>query len=124
MEDKQPTNGGAREDVIDVEEFAKAGKPVPLGRRYRIRIDKQHFTVEVAEMTGRQILALVGKKLPREFILSEKATRRKRQSDCAGRDRLFHEARSRAFHDHAARHDRGVSRAETVRSAGNRRGVP
>ena len=71
MEDKQPINSEAHGDVIDVEEFAKAGKPVPLGRRYRIRIDKQHFTVEVAEMTGRQILALVGK-TPEGFILSEK----------------------------------------------------
>ena len=29
MEDKQPINSEAHEDVIDVEEFAKAGKPVP-----------------------------------------------------------------------------------------------
>lgn len=71
MQEKQPTNSEAHEDVIDIEEFAKAGKPIPLGRHYRIRIDKQHFTVEVAEMTGRQILALVDK-TPEGFILSEK----------------------------------------------------
>ena len=48
-------------DIIDVEEFAREGKPVPSGKRYRIRIDKDHFIVDSAQLTGAQILALVNK---------------------------------------------------------------
>jgi hypothetical protein len=48
-------------EIIDVEEFARAGKPVPPGRRYRIRVDKDNFEVESAQLTGAQILALVNK---------------------------------------------------------------
>lgn len=48
-------------DVIDVEEFAKAGKLVPKGRRYRIRVDKERFTVDSSRLKGSEILGLVGK---------------------------------------------------------------
>lgn len=49
------------EDVIDVEEFARAGKPVPKGKRYRIRIDKEKFVVSQPTITGKELLSLVGK---------------------------------------------------------------
>jgi hypothetical protein len=29
-------------EEVDLEEYAKAGKPVPVARRYRLRIDKEH----------------------------------------------------------------------------------
>lgn len=48
------------EDVIVVEEYAKAGKPVPPGRTYEIRVDKTNYTVKEANPTGREILALAG----------------------------------------------------------------
>lgn len=48
-------------EVIDVEEFARAGKPVPKSKHYRIRVDKDVFVVDTATITGREILALVGK---------------------------------------------------------------
>jgi hypothetical protein len=48
-------------EIIDLEEFARAGKSVPPGKRYRIRVDKDNFEVESAELTGAQILALVNK---------------------------------------------------------------
>lgn len=66
------TNGIAvDEDVIDVEEYFAAGKAVPAGKRYRIRIDKQQYTVTVSQMTGREILALAGK-TPEKFLLRQK----------------------------------------------------
>jgi hypothetical protein len=59
------------EEIIDLEEWAKAGKPPKKAKRYRIRIDKDYMVVEVHAMTGRQILALVGK-TPETYLLSQK----------------------------------------------------
>jgi hypothetical protein len=59
------------EEVIDLEEWAKAGKKPKKAKRYRIRIDKDYVVVEVHSMTGRQILALVGK-TPETYLLSQK----------------------------------------------------
>jgi hypothetical protein len=47
--------------VIDVEEFARAGKPVPKEKRYRIRVDKEKFVVTQPTISGSELLALVGK---------------------------------------------------------------
>ncbi len=68
-------NGGTAiddDEVIDLEEFAKAGKKPPHAKKYRIRIDKTKYVVEVPAMTGREILVLAGKKPPDQFILSQK----------------------------------------------------
>lgn len=59
-------------DEVDVEEFARAGKPIPKAKRYRIRVDKVKFTVEVSEMTGREILVLAGKEPPERYLLNQK----------------------------------------------------
>lgn len=59
------------DDIIDLEQFAAAGKPAPKGRKYRIRIDKEVKVVEVDHMTGREILALVGK-TPDKYILRQR----------------------------------------------------
>lgn len=59
-------------DVIDLEEYARTEQKPPKAKRYRIRIDKQHFVVEVSEMTGRQILELAGKQPPDRFRLDQK----------------------------------------------------
>ncbi len=59
------------DDVIDLEDFAAAGKPVPPGKKYQIRIDKDVKVVTVDHMTGREILALVGK-TPEKFILRQR----------------------------------------------------
>jgi hypothetical protein len=58
-------------DIIDLEEFAASGKPVPPGKSYRIRIDKDQKVVEVDHMKGREILALVNK-TPEKFILRQR----------------------------------------------------
>lgn len=61
------------DDVVDLEEFGRAGRPVPPhATRFRIRIDKDQFTVSVPEMTGRQLLELAGKVPPEQFAIYEK----------------------------------------------------
>lgn len=55
---------------VDVEDLSKKGHPIPRAKRYVIRIDKERVTVETHELTGRQILALVGK-TPDQFKLYE-----------------------------------------------------
>lgn len=55
-------------EEVEIEEFAKKGKPVPPAKRYIIRIDKERKVVETPTITGRQILALVGK-TPEKFKL-------------------------------------------------------
>lgn len=62
----------SNEEVVDIESHGKAGKPVPAGKKYQIKVDKQHFTVDVSEMTGRQILELAGKVPAERFILQLK----------------------------------------------------
>lgn len=49
------------DDVIDIEAYAKEGKPVPAGRSYRIRIDKEQFTVTTPTISGRSLLELASK---------------------------------------------------------------
>jgi len=55
-------------EIVDIEEYSKAGKKVPPGRKYKIRIDKDGYTVDQAVMTGRQILS-IAKKKPEEYNL-------------------------------------------------------
>lgn len=58
--------------VIDLEAYAKAGKPPPKGSIYRIRVDKQHYEVRTSQITGRSILELAGKTPPERFRLDQK----------------------------------------------------
>lgn len=64
-------NQDQTDEVIDLEEFFAAKRPVPKGKKYRIRIDKVRYVVDVPEMTGTQILALAGK-TPDKFLLRQK----------------------------------------------------
>lgn len=57
--------------IIDLEEFAAAGKTVPPGKQYRIRIDKETKVVNVDHLTGREILALVDK-TPEKYLLRQR----------------------------------------------------
>ncbi|CAM4025357.1 multiubiquitin domain-containing protein [Paenibacillus alkaliterrae] len=48
-------------EVIDVEAYAKAGQAVPTDAKYyRIKIDKEKYTVDHAVFTGREILLEAG----------------------------------------------------------------
>jgi hypothetical protein len=59
------------EELIDLEEWVKAKKEPRKAKRYRIRIDKEKFVVTVHEMSGKDILGLVGK-TPDKYLLSQK----------------------------------------------------
>jgi hypothetical protein len=60
-------------EIIDIEEHCKThgGKKPPKAHRYKIRVDREKFTVEVPGMKGRDILALAGK-TPEKFLLNQK----------------------------------------------------
>lgn len=60
-------------ELLDVEEYARAGKEKPKARRYRIRIDRAHYETSNPNPTGREILALAGK-TPETHLLSQKVT--------------------------------------------------
>ena len=47
------------------------GKP-PKAKRYIIRIDREKYTVNVPNMTGRQILELAKKLPPENWLLNQK----------------------------------------------------
>lgn len=68
-DDKPDTNES--DELIDLEEYAKAGKKPPRAKRYRIRIDRDFKEVAATGLTGREILALVGK-TPETHMLSQK----------------------------------------------------
>ena len=60
------------DEIIDIEECAKAGRKPPRARAYRIRIDKQLYTVKVPAMTGRERLTLAGKIPVTSYMISQK----------------------------------------------------
>jgi hypothetical protein len=59
-------------EIVDIEDYAKQDRQPPKAARYRIRIDKDPFVVDVPRMTGRQLLELAGKTPPDRFKISEK----------------------------------------------------
>jgi hypothetical protein len=59
-------------EIVDVEEYAREGKVPPKGMRYRIRIDKQKYDVDVPSMTGRELLELAGKRPPERYRIDMK----------------------------------------------------
>lgn len=59
-------------DEIDIEEYAKRGETPPRARRYRIRIDREKYTVLVPQMSGRELLKLARKVPPERFTLAQK----------------------------------------------------
>ena len=67
--DKSVTN--ETDELIDLEEYAKAGKNPPRAKRYKIRIDRDFKEVAAPGLTGREILAVVGK-TPETHMLSQK----------------------------------------------------
>lgn len=48
-------------EIADLEALAKSDKRPPKAKKYRIRIDKEHFMVEKPSLTGRELLILAGK---------------------------------------------------------------
>jgi hypothetical protein len=59
-------------EIVDIEEYAKADRQPPRCQRYRIRIDRERFVVEVPGMTGRELLTLAGKCPPEQYQVFQK----------------------------------------------------
>jgi hypothetical protein len=55
------TNKPNENGIVDVESYAREGKPVPPGHQYMILVDRQKYTVNQECMSGREILTLAGK---------------------------------------------------------------
>lgn len=72
MDTKHEQAPDAEIEEADLEQLAKAEKPIPKARRYRIRVDDLHYTTEKPRITGREILVLAGKNPPESFILTQK----------------------------------------------------
>ena len=47
-------------DIVDIEEYVLAGKPIPHAHRYKYRVNKPHFISETPELTREQILERAG----------------------------------------------------------------
>lgn len=60
------------DEVIDLEEYAKAGKSVPKKRKYRFRVGKDKFVIDQEKLKGREILTIAGKTPPEAWLLSQK----------------------------------------------------
>ncbi len=50
------SDGSGVGDPIDIEDCSRHGRPPPKGQKYRIRIDRDKYTVEEEKITGTQIL--------------------------------------------------------------------
>ncbi len=58
--------------IVDVEEYAKSGEKKPKCNKFRIKIDKEKFVVNVPEMTGWQLLELAGKKPIEQYSIFQR----------------------------------------------------
>ena len=59
-------------EIVDIEDYAKNDKTIPKAKKYRIRIDKQRYVLDVPEMTGRELLTLAGKEPPEQYAIYQK----------------------------------------------------
>ena len=59
-------------EEVDIEATAGQGRVRPRAHRYRIRVDRERFVVEVPKMTGREILTLAGRTPPENWLLSQR----------------------------------------------------
>lgn len=60
------------EEYINIEEYAKAGKKPPKGKKYLIKVDRVVYKVDVEYMSGGKILELAGKTPIEKFQLNQK----------------------------------------------------
>lgn len=59
-------------EIIDIEEYVKMDRPIPKGKKYRIRIDNTKYVVHTNEITGSQLLELAGKVPVEQYRLYKK----------------------------------------------------
>ena len=65
------------DEIVDLEEYAKAGKRPPLAKGYRIKINGEPYVVHDPKPTGRAILTLAGLLPPEQYTLRVKAAGQK-----------------------------------------------
>lgn len=65
-------NSNLKNEVVDLEDYAKKGKTPPKGHKYKIKIDRENYTVDKECMTGAEILLLTGTTPPDRFQLRMK----------------------------------------------------
>ena len=61
-----------QKELIDVEEYFKASKPIPPGKRYLIKVDTKKVEMDKQIVTGKEILEAAGKMPPNRFQLNQK----------------------------------------------------
>src|SRR5262245_1720764 len=74
MSDSKKPDPGVEWEVEeeDLEAAAKSGKPPRRAKRYRLRVDREYFTVAETSLVGREVLLLAGKTPPENFLLTQK----------------------------------------------------
>jgi hypothetical protein len=58
-------------EIVDIEIYAKENRKPPRAKRYRFRIDRDHFTVDHRIITGEKLFELA-KKSPAEYRMHQK----------------------------------------------------
>lgn len=56
-------------EVIDLEEYAKAGKQPPMAKGYKFRVNGEAFVVEQPVVTGAEVLTIAGLVPAKEYTL-------------------------------------------------------
>ena len=60
------------DEVVDLEEYARAGKRPPKARSYRYRVDTDRRETNKEQLTGRKILESVGREPAEDYILIQR----------------------------------------------------
>ena len=56
IEESKANKPGEEPEIIDVEEYAKNGRPVPHGKHYKVKIGDRYYIFDQQWVTGREIL--------------------------------------------------------------------
>lgn len=60
------------DEIVDLETYARSGKPPPRARGYRVRINGEGYVFDEPEPTGREVLAKAGLTPPENYTLRVK----------------------------------------------------
>ena len=70
--DNDTTVEGIEVDLVDLEEYAGASRKPPPARRYRVKIDHDHYVIEKRFIIARELLELAGKTPPESYELEKR----------------------------------------------------
>lgn len=66
-----------REEIADLEEYARLGKAPPHCRAYRFKVNGNPYEVSERFITGREVLELAGLRPPKDYTLRVKVAGQK-----------------------------------------------